>query len=61
MTSVLLKVALATALTVATIAGLVGISGSIIFADLRAPDRAVTTEDNVSTGAAKPLGVMGPR
>lgn len=61
MTSVLLKVALATALTVATIAGLIGISGSIIFADVRAPERAVTTDENASTGAPQPLGVMAPR
>lgn len=64
MTSLLVKAALATALTVATIAGLIGISGSIIFADLRAPERAAVTpapEENASTGAPQPMSVLGPR
>lgn len=62
MTSLLAKVALAIALTVATIAGLIGISGSIIFADVRAPERVqAAPENNASTGAPQPLSVMGPQ
>lgn len=62
MTSLLAKVAVAAALTVATIAGLIGISGSIIFADVRAPERAsIVQEQNLGGGASKPLTFNGPR
>jgi hypothetical protein len=37
MTSLIVKFALATALAVASGAGLIGLSGMIIFADLKAP------------------------
>jgi len=62
MTSLIAKVALAAALTVATIVGLIGISGSIIFADVRAPERAaVSQQQDLATGASKPLTFIGPR
>jgi hypothetical protein len=59
MTSLLLRVALAAALTTATVVGLVAISGSIIFADIKAPEPASLVQDRVSNGA-KPLTFTGP-
>ena len=45
MTSLLLKVALAAALTIASVVGLIAISGSIIFADIKAPEPASVVQD----------------
>lgn len=59
MTSVLAKVALAAALTVASIVGLVGLSGMIIFADLKTPEPA-SVVDNGSGGAGQSLTITGP-
>ena len=52
MTSLLLKMALAAALTVASVLGLVGISGLIIFADLKAPEPATVVQGDSSPSAA---------
>ena len=52
MTSLLMKVALAAALTVASVLGLVGISGLIIFADLKAPESATVVQGQSSPSAA---------
>lgn len=52
MTSVLAKVALAAALTVASVVGLIGLSGMIIFADLKQPEPAsVLGGGNIGAGA----------
>ena len=59
MTSLLAKVALAAALTVATIFGLVGISGLIIFADIKAPQPSTVVDQNLSS-SSKPLTFVGP-
>ena len=57
MTSLLMKVALAAALTVASVFGLVGISGLIIFADL-APEPGTVAQSHPATGSA--LTFVGP-
>ncbi len=61
MTSVLAKVALAAALTVASVVGLVGLSGMIIFADLKQPAPAsVVTNGASGGGAGQTLTITGP-
>jgi DNA/RNA endonuclease YhcR with UshA esterase domain len=60
MTSVLAKVALAAALTVASIVGLVGLSGMIIFADLKTPEPASVVDNGSSGGAGQSLTITGP-
>lgn len=59
MTSLLLKVALAAVLTLASGVGLIAISGSIIFADINRPDPAALVQDQISN-AAKPMTFSGP-
>lgn len=60
MTSVLAKVALAALLTLASVAGLVTLSGLIIFADVKAPDAsAIANNQNLGSGS-KPLTITGP-
>ncbi len=51
MTSVLAKVALAAALTVASVVGLIGLSGMIIFADLKQPEPASVLGSGGNIGA----------
>jgi hypothetical protein len=58
MTSLLLKVALAAGLTIASVVGLIAISGSIIFADLKT-DPASIVQDSAS-GPAQPPIFSGP-
>lgn len=50
MTSLFAKVALALALTVATVVGLVGISGLIIFADVDRPDPSSIVREQTLIG-----------
>jgi hypothetical protein len=52
MTSLLMKVALAAALTLASVLGLVGISGLIIFADLKSPEPAAVVQGQFVPSAA---------
>ena len=59
MTSVLTKAALAAALTVASAVVLVGLSGMIIFADLKQPEPASVVEHGAA-GAARTLTITGP-
>lgn len=60
MTSVLAKVALAAALTVASVVGLVGLSGMIIFADLKQPEPAsVLGSGNIGADATKSVTING--
>jgi hypothetical protein len=59
MTSLLMKVALAVALTMGSIVSLVGLSGLIIFADLAPPERTVVQTQPLS-GAPAPLTIIGP-
>ena len=59
MTSVLAKVALVAVLTMASALGLVGLSGFIIFADLKAPEPAAVV-DNPNLGSGRPLTITGP-
>ncbi len=59
MTSLFAKVALAAALTVASALGLVGISGLIIFADVKVPEPATVAQEQLG-GAGKPLTFVGP-
>jgi hypothetical protein len=59
MTSVLAKVALAAVLTLASAVGLVGLSGLIIFADIKAPEPA-SIVDNPNAGSGRPLAITGP-
>ena len=59
MTSILLKAALATVLAVVSGLGLIAISGSIIFADIKAPDARALAQDNAA-GATKPMIFTGP-
>jgi ABC-type transport system involved in cytochrome bd biosynthesis fused ATPase/permease subunit len=58
MATLLAKVALAAVLTVASAAGLMGLSGLIIFADLKAPTPAPVI-DTKSAGS-QPLAITGP-
>ncbi len=58
MTSAFAKVALATALTVASALGLIGLSGMIIFADLKAPQPAALASDALS-GNSTPATLTG--
>jgi len=58
MTSLLAKVALAAALTVASALGLVGISGLIIFADVKVPEAATVAQEQLGA-AGKPLTFVG--
>ena len=61
MTSVLAKVALAAGLTVASVVGLVGLSGMIIFADLKQPEPAsVITNGAMGGGSGQALTITGP-
>lgn len=60
MASLLLKVALAAALTVASVLGLIGISGLIIFADVKTPEPSALVQDQVRSNGAKPLTFSGP-
>ena len=59
MTSLLAKVALAAALTVASALGLVGISGLIIFADVKVPEPAAVAQEQLGA-VGKPLTITGP-
>lgn len=58
MATLFAKVALAAVLTVASAAGLVGLSGLIIFADLKAPTPASVVDTKV--GGGEPLTITGP-
>ena len=60
MTSVLAKVALAAGLTVAAVVGLVGLSGMIIFADLKQPQPASLTNGATGAGSGQTLTLTGP-
>lgn len=60
MTSLFLKVALAGALTVASIVGLVGVSGLIIFADVKAPQPAALVEKEAPSAPSGALNFSGP-
>lgn len=61
MTSVLAKVALATALTVVSVVGLVGLSGMIIFADLKQPQPASVLSNGATGGSSgQTLTITGP-
>jgi len=60
MTSLLLKVALAAALTVGSVLGLVGISGFIIFADLAPEPASLAQGQSLSGSASAPLSIVGP-
>ena len=61
MTSLFLKVALAGALTVASVLGLVGISGLIIFADVKAPQQpAELVEKQAPTASTGTQTFSGP-
>lgn len=59
MTSVIVKVALATVLTLASLAGLFGLSGMIIFADVKAPQPSSIVENAAARGG-EPLTIIGP-
>jgi hypothetical protein len=59
MTSLLMKVALAAALTVASGVGLIGISGLIIFADVK-PGEPTTVVEGKAAAPRGPLTIMGP-
>ena len=59
MTSLLIKVALAGALTLASVLGLVGISGLIIFADVKPPEASAPMAAVVqSQTPASPSGAL---
>jgi hypothetical protein len=58
MATLFAKVALAAVLTVASAAGLMGLSGLIIFADLKTPTPA-SVVDTKATGS-QPLTITGP-
>ncbi len=58
MTSVLARVALATILAAVSAFGLIGLSGMIIFADLKAPQPASLASDALSAGNA-PVALTG--
>jgi hypothetical protein len=60
MTSVLAKVALAAALTVASVVGLVGLSGLIIFADLKQAEPASVVGNGSVGGSGQTLTITGP-
>ena len=60
MTSVLAKVALAAGLTVASVVGLVGLSGMIIFADLKQPQPASAVTTGATGGSGQALTITGP-
>jgi hypothetical protein len=60
MTSVLAKVALAAALTVASVVGLVGLSGLIIFADLKQPEPASVLSNRTLESSAQTRTISGP-
>ena len=60
MTSAFAKLALATALTVVSALGLLGLSGMIIFADLKAPQPATLASDALSSGSSTPATLTGP-
>jgi hypothetical protein len=60
MISLLMKVALAAALTLASVAGLVGISGLIIFADVGQPEPSAVVQSAPTASATTTLKVMGP-
>jgi hypothetical protein len=54
----LAKVALAAVLTVASAAGLMGLSGLIIFADLKTPTPASVVD--AKAPGSQPLAITGP-
>ncbi len=58
MTSVFVKVALATALAAVSGLGLIGLSGMIIFADLKAPQPAALASGALS-GSNVPVSLTG--
>ena len=60
MTSLFVKVALAGALTVASVLGLVGISGLIIFADVKTPQPAALVEKQAPLAPTGALSFSGP-
>ena len=62
MTSLIAKVALAATLTVATVVGLVGLSGFIIFADLKTPQPANLVQERLNNagGGGNPVAFTGP-
>ena len=59
MTSVFAKAALATTLAAVSALGLIGLSGMIIFADLKAPQPATLASDAL-TGSSTPATLTGP-
>jgi len=60
MTSLLVKVALAGALTVASVLGLVGISGLIIFADVKPPEASAIMQSQIPASPSGALTFAGP-
>ena len=58
MTSAFAKVALATAITLVSALGLIGLSGMIIFADLKVPQPATLASDALS-GSGTPATLTG--
>lgn len=59
MTSLIVKFALATALAVASGVGLIGLSGLIIFADLKAPEPASVLQTQPLSSGAQSLPFTG--
>lgn len=59
MTSVFAKAALATTLAAVSALGLIGLSGMIIFAGLKAPQPAALASDALS-GSSTPASLTGP-
>ena len=60
MTSLFLKVALAAVLTAASIVGLIGVSGLIIFADLKPLESRAIMQSQKLPAAPGPLTFSGP-
>jgi len=59
MTSLIAKFALAATLALASGAGLIGLSGLIIFADLKAPQPASMLQSQPLSSGAQPLPFTG--
>jgi hypothetical protein len=59
MISLIAKFVLAAALTVASAAGLIGLSGLIIFADLKAPSPASVLQPQAVSSGTQPLPFTG--
>ena len=62
MTSLIAKVALAATLTVATVIGLISLSGFIIFADLNTPQPTAIAQERLNNagGGGNPVTFTGP-